>query len=443
MFRKNYFSFLLVIALFLMSGIVVFAQTAPVNGQVILKKADGTTEPVAGALVEVFRTDQKGKFPSDKTDKKGRFAFAGLPLGAKFAFSISGPNIKPEIKPEIIAGVENLVINVSEGDGTRWTEDQVRQALAAPPTTNTAVANNTENAAATEQKTVEMTAEQKKAIADIEAKNKKIEQATATIKRALEEGNKAYEAKNYDVAIAKFEEGIAADPDFAGSAPVLINNKSLALIIRASNNYNQSVKADASAKAAAMESVKKDLQEVVTSSDKALEILKNASSTDAATQKGYADAKFNALRNRKEAYRLMTKTGADRTKGKELLAAFQDYLEVETDAKKKAETQLALAEALQDANEFDQAIIEFEKVLAADANNADALVGAGLSLVNTSYNADGSINKEQMQKGVDYLQKFVSVAPANHKFKDDAVALLDSLKKEQNVAPQKNAKKKP
>ncbi len=448
MFRKFYFSFLLTTALILAGGITVFAQTAPVSGQVTLKKADGTTEPVVGALIEAFRTDQKGKPLSDKTDKKGRFAFVGLTLGAPYAFSVSGPNIRPEIRPGIQAGMNDIVINVSEGDGTRWTEGQVREALASPSKNN-----QTDNTAAQTdgaEKKAETSAEQKKAeeeykkkLAEVEAKNKKIEQSSAIIKRTLEEGNSAYEAKNYDLAITKFEEGVAADPNYVGSAPILLNNKALALTLRATNTYNQSVKSDAAAKTAALQSAKKDYQEAVDASDRALEILKKSPSADAAVQKGYDEAKFNAIRNRKEAYRLMIKTGADRTKGKEAQAAFQEYIAAEPDAKKKSDAQLALAETLQDTQEFDQAIIEFEKVLVTEPNSVDALAGAGFSLVNTAYNADGSINKEKMQQGANYLQKFVSVAPDTHKYKSDAVALLDSLKKEQNVAPQKNTKKKP
>ncbi|MGI8882772.1 MAG: hypothetical protein ACR2IA_00825, partial [Pyrinomonadaceae bacterium] len=78
MFRKNYYTFLLATALFLTSGLAVLAQTSPVRGRVELVKADGTKEPVAGAMVEPFRTDAKGKAPSAKTNKKGEFSFAGL-----------------------------------------------------------------------------------------------------------------------------------------------------------------------------------------------------------------------------------------------------------------------------------------------------------------------------------------------------------------------------
>ncbi len=67
------------------------------------------------------------------------------------------------------------------------------------------------------------------------------------------------------------------------------------------------------------------------------------------------------------------------------MVAFQEYIAAEPDAKKKSDAQLALAEALQDSNDFDQAIVEFEKILTTDAKNVDALAGAGFSLVNVGY----------------------------------------------------------
>lgn len=433
MFRKNYFIFLLTIALFLAGSAAVSAQTAPMGGQVVLKKADGTTEPVAGAVVEVYRTDVKSKLPAGKTDKKGYFSFAGFMFGANYALSISAPNIKPEIIPNIKAGMDKVIINVFEGNGKKWTEEEVRQSLlnTAPAATGSAAVKEL---SAAEKKAQE---EYQKQVAAITEKNKKIEQSTVIIKRSLEEGTKAFQEKNYDLAIAKFDEGVNADPDFAGSAPVLLNNKSLALINRATNNYNQAVKGDPAAKAAAMQSVKKDFLEAISSSDKALIILKGATAADAAVQKNYEANKNFALSNRKEAYRLMIKTGVERTKGKEALVAFQEYLAVETDPAKKSAGQLALAEAMLDAQEFDQAILEFEKVLADDPNNVEALAGAGFSLVNVGYiNND----KSKFQSGANYLQKFSELAPETHKFKADAKGLIETLKKEQNVAPQKSTK---
>ncbi|MBA3334669.1 MAG: carboxypeptidase regulatory-like domain-containing protein [Acidobacteria bacterium] len=436
MFRKNYFASLLAIALFLTGTIAIFAQTAPISGRVELKKADGTTAPVAGAMVEVFRTDIKAKFPSAKTDKKGNFNFAGLPIGSMLTLSISAQGVKSDFLANVKAGSENLVITLNEGDGKRLAEDEVRKALA---DTSTAAA------APVGGKPAELTAEQKKQqaeydkqVADVTSKNKKIEQSTTIIKTSLEEGSKAFEAKNFDLAIAKFDEGYNADPDFAGTAPVLLNNKSSVLINRATINYNLGVKnPDAAAKKAAMDSVKADYANAVTASDKAIKLLTGATAPDATVQKNYDANKFQALANRKEAYRLMTKTGADRTKGKETLTAFSEYIALETDAKKKSDAQLALAEALQDSQEFDLAIVEFEKVLVQTPDNIEALAGAGFSLVNVGYiNSD----KSKFQQGANYLQKFSDLAPDSHKYKTDAKGLIETLKKEQSVAPQKIAK---
>ncbi|RMG02125.1 MAG: hypothetical protein D6735_10740, partial [Acidobacteria bacterium] len=209
------------------ASVVIFAQTFPVRGRVMLKKADGTTVPVADALVEPYRTDiSKGKLPSAKTDKKGYFSFAGLPLGQTFALVVSAPGIKPEIYPNVRAGMEDITITVFEGDGKRLTEEEVRQSLqrALPPTP-------TQPGLTEEQK--KQLAEEEKKRQEIEAKNKKIEETNAIIRKALQEGIDALNAKNYDLAITKFDEGINADPEYAGSAPVLLNNKAVALNNRA------------------------------------------------------------------------------------------------------------------------------------------------------------------------------------------------------------------
>ena len=350
--------------------------------------------------------------------------------------SVSGQGIKADVLTNIKAGSENLVITLSEGDGKRPSEEEVRAV-----STGAAAAT----AAGGEGKPAELTAEQKKQqaeyekqVAEVTSKNKKIEQSTTIIKTSLEEGSKAFEAKNYDLAIAKFDEGYNADPDFAGTAPVLLNNKASVLINRATINYNLAVKnPDAAAKKAAMESVKADYANAVAASDKAITLLTGTTAPDATVQKNYDANKFQALANRKEAYRLMTKTGADRSKGKETLTAFSEYIALEPDAKKKSDSQLALAEALQDAQEFDLAIVEFEKVLVQTPDNIEALAGAGFSLVNVGYI---SSDKTKFQQGANYLQRFSDLAPDSHKYKSDAQGLIETLKKEQSVAPQKTAR---
>jgi tetratricopeptide (TPR) repeat protein len=111
-----------------------------------------------------------------------------------------------------------------------------------------------------------------------------------------------------------------------------------------------------------------------------------------------------------------------------------EYLAVETDAAKKAESNLAFADLYRVAGDSENAIAAYKKILETAPDNQDALAGAGLSLVNLGYiNND----KTKMQEGANLLQKFASVAPDTHKYKADALGLIETLKKEQNVTPQK------
>lgn len=459
MLSKKYFASVAAALLVLIGSTAVFAQTAPVRGRVELKKADGTTEPVAGAKIDVYRTDAKGKAPSAKTNKKGEFAFAGLTLGQTFVLVASGEKIAPGMRPNVKGGQEEIVITVSEGDGKVLTEAEVRDALsgkapannntAATPTTPTptatpAPANNEQSVASNmtpeelkkaQEEAKKAQAEYEKEKARVEAGNKKILESNAVVKASLDEGNKAFDAKNYDLAVTKYDEGITASPDFIGSAPVLLTNKATVLVVRATNNYNTAVKGGKEAKDAAMPGIKKDYEDAAIAANKALEILKTAPASDP-NQKAYDTQKASALLQRKEAYRLIAKTGADRSKGKDAITAFEEYLVVETDPKKKLDTMVAYGEALQDANDFAGAVAEYEKVLAQDPNNVEALAGAGLSLVTVGYESG---DKAKFQQAANYLQKFDDLAPANHRYKSDGSikATIETLKNEQKVTPQK------
>src|SRR6266508_3089696 len=61
---------------FLFLSVAAVAQTSSLEGDV--KAEDGS--PLKGALVKIDRTDIKGSYKV-KTDKKGHYFHAGLPLG--------------------------------------------------------------------------------------------------------------------------------------------------------------------------------------------------------------------------------------------------------------------------------------------------------------------------------------------------------------------------
>lgn len=432
MFRKSYFTFLLAAAVFFVGTTAAFAQSGMARGMVMLKKADGTSVPLADVVIDLYRMDMQGRIPQAKTNKKGEFAILGFLPGVKYAMAVSAPGVTADVFPDIKGGDEKLTINVVEGDGKVLTEQEVRQILTNAP----------KNAAPKG----ELTADQKKRQEDIakqqakyEEEKKKVDNINEVVNRALKEGDAQFNSKNYDAAVARYDEGINADPDFAGSASILLNKKALALRVRALDKSNETVKADPAVRTQAMVGVKKDFEDALAALDKSLALIKGSTETDAKIQKNLADIKVNDLEQRKEVFRLMSRTGADRTKGKEAAAAFQEYIDAATDPKEKAEARVELLNVLMDAQESDLAVAEAEKVLAQEPNNADALAVAGLSLINVGYMKN---DKAKLQQGANYLQKYTEVAPANHQYVADAKSLIESLKKEQNVAPQKNTKKK-
>jgi len=411
---RKYFVSLMALALFLTGSLFAFAQTGgTVRGKVELKKADGSVVPVEGATIDVYRTDAKGKLPSAKTGKKGAFSFAGVPSGQVFAIVVSAPNVKAEVFTEIKSGQENVNITVSEGDGKTYTEEQVRQALAA---------------AGNQPK---LSAEEAKKIEEINNRNKQAEQSNAVIKRAVEEGNKAYEAKNYDLALAKYDEGINASPDFVGSAPVLLRNKAIVLRNRAIEKYKQSTTPES--KKAAMDSISKDLLDSATSLERAVQILKTATPTDTGT----AQTKILVNSDLVETYRLLIQATANSTKGKEALTALENYTATETDAAKKLKTQMGLADALRLAGDSENAIPAYRKILETAPDNPDALAGLGLSLFSVGA---GSNDKAQMQEGLNLMQRFTEVAPENHPLKASVKESVDYLKNQEKLTPQKTTK---
>jgi len=418
-----------VLAVLFLVGSAVSAQTAAVTGNVILKKADGTSAPIEGVTVEAFRTDIKGSGPASKTDKRGNFSFAGLQVGATYVLSFSAPGAQPTYYPGVQPGrAPELKVQMTEGDGRKLTPDEVRMVA--------------EQAAS--GSTGEQTEDQKKAQAEYAAKvkevtdkNAKIEAENKIIEASLKEGNDAFGTKNWDVAIDKYNAGINANPTYAGSAPVLMNNKGAALRERAVKTYNENVRStDASVKVAAFGKVKADLGEAADMYHKAWTLVKGAT-TEIPDPKVKETQTANALRGAADTFRLMAQTEqVDETKvaiAKEMLPVYQ---EMETDAAKKDNSKLILGDLYRVAGDADNAIIEYRKVVETSPENLDGVAGLGLSLVNAGYINN---NKEQLQEGANYLQKFASAAPDTHKYKNDAVGLIESLKAEQKITPQKVA----
>lgn len=420
MLRTTFFSLILLTAIFAAS---ISAQTElTITGTVEVDKA-GTRSPLAGAKVDLFQVDADGKGKTAISGEGGKFSFNELEAGKVYLLSVSGPGAAPSYLEDIRPGMQGVLVIMASGDGRSVNEIELKTAIATA--------------------TSQMSAEDKKKQADLQAKrreiaekNQKIVDSTKIVDAALKAGNAAYQAKDYDLAVIKYDEGFAAESSFVGIAPVLLNNKGAALNARAVDNYNKNVKiVDPAERRTAMNAVKKDLSDSAETHGKSFNILKSAPAEDITDKTAFEVNKQRALFGGREAFRLMVATEqVDDTKGDLAKQIISEYIATETDKVKKDAAMLILADVFRVAGDSTNAIAEYRRVLTSDANNLDAMAGLGISMVNEGYLKE---DKTLLQEGANVLQQYATAAPATHKYKDDAQGLIEVLKTQNNIAPQK------
>jgi tetratricopeptide (TPR) repeat protein len=434
MISKYFVGALVVAVLLTVASVPAFAQVGELRGKVMMKQADGQTVPLVGAQIDVFRTDMKAQYET-KTDKKGEFVFAGLPLIGTYTVTASHSTAAPTFVPGVKVGRGVPVeLTVTPGSGKRLTLDELSKA--GGTSTNAPGAPS----AADKAKMEEMA----KKNAEIEAGNKKITEANEIIARTFKAGNEALtaantasRAKQTDAAVQKFteavtnyDEGLAADPD----QPALLTNKAVALKGRGVERYNAAItnkSLDDAARTAALDAAKGDFKAAAEASTKAVTMLKGQTQpTDPAELDRYNKNKYAAMLTNSESMRLFV-SKVDATQADAGLTAFKDYMAMETDPAKKSKAQLDAAQMLLDSGQADKALVEFQAILQTQPDSPEANLGAGLAL----YAAQ---DKEKFQEAANYLQHFVDVAPDTNPLKADAKAILAELKSTEKVVPDKN-----
>jgi tetratricopeptide (TPR) repeat protein len=422
--RRSYFlTSIVAAAVLVLSAIVASAQTGQLRGSVQLVGADGKSAPVAGAIIDVYRTDITGEFHT-KTDKKGDWVFAGLPYVGTYVVAVSAPGAAPDARSGIKAGREVPVdLVLQPGDGRHLTQADAialsKGGGGGSPSAGSSGGESTADKAKLE--------EVRKKNDEIAANNKKAEDTNKIVGESFRAGNVALTAKNYDEAVKQYDIGLAADPEQAA----LLTNKAAALKGRGVDKYNAAILSkDDAAKTAGIEAAKADFKNAAETADKACELIKKEpAATDPNDQKRHEANKYAALSVRAEAYRLYVSKG-DPSQTDGGIAAFQDYMAVETDPVKKSKAQLDLAQMLLDAGAGDKAFVEYQKILAEKPDDPDANLGAGLALYSTG-------DKAKYQEAANYFQHFVDKAPDTNKFKNDAKEILANLKNTENVVPEK------
>lgn len=439
MIGKYFYGALAVAILIAAASMTTFAQVGELRGVVMMEQADGQKVPLADAQIDVFRTDISSKY-NTKTNKKGEFVFAGLPFVGTYTVAASHPTAAPSWVGGVKAGRDVPVqLVLKPGDGKRFTLEEIKAGGGGSPAAAPSGGNSNTAASAADKAKME---ELRKKNAEIEAANKKITEANEIIQRTFKAGNDALtaagvasKAKNseeaiqkYTAAVAAYDEGLAADAE----QPAILTNKAVALKGRGVERFNAAVtgKLDDAAKTAGLQAAKDDFKASAEAAGKAVTLLKATPvPTDPADLQRYNANKYAAMVTNAEAMRLVV-SKADGTQADAGIAAFKDYIAVETDPVKKSKAQLDMAQMLFDGGAPDKALAEFRAILATAPDNPDANLGAGLAVY-----AIG--DKTKFQEAANFLQKFVEVAPDTHPMKDDAKMILQALKESENVTPEK------
>jgi tetratricopeptide (TPR) repeat protein len=440
MSRKNFFALILAAAVFSLAGSSVSAQNAPVRGEVKLKKADGTVVPVADAIVDAYRTDtERGKMPEAKTNKRGEFNFVGFPLGQKFVLAVSGPGIGPRIQPDVKAGMERIVFVVDEGDGRRLSEAEAREAAKlAAEVPATGMTESQKESARKQREDFE------KKNAEIKARNEKIQAADEIASRADAEGKAALREKNWELAIAKFSEGIAAVPDYVGSTPVLILGKITALKNRGFDIYVQGAKSpDVNVRLERYAAAKKEYNDALAGYAQAADVLKKAEPATDAKDQQFRKAVANDLYTTAiEVHRLMAVGQVDTSRVAEAEAVIKEYQSFETDPAKKSAALTTLGDIMRYAGDFEKAVAAYKTVLETTPENTEVMASLGLSLVAQGTSVDPP-NRDQLQEGLNYMQKYADTVaispsdpPAVQEFKQSVKDTVEYLKTEQKLKAQ-------
>jgi tetratricopeptide (TPR) repeat protein len=418
MFHRYFFHVLACTALVLSTSIVASAQSGALRGHVIMKKADGTTTRVAGATVDVFRTDLAAKYEA-KTNAKGEFAWAGLPFIGDYIIAVSYPGAHPNFQEGVKVGKDidfELELGAS-GDGKRLTLAEIKTHMASSGT-----AAGTKLSAADAAKNAELLKKNK----EIEESNKRNLNINEIVGRTFKAGNEALKLKNYDEAIKQFQEGIVADPEQG----VLYLQMSEALRQRGVERFNAAIKSADTDKTAAFDAAKQDFRQSAESAQKAVQFTqKEEVRTDPVALAAQNTRKLNSLISRMESMRLFV-TKVDQSQADAGLAAYNEYIAAEPDVAKKQKARMEVAQMLVDAGAADKGFAEYEKILAEKPDDPDAIYGAGLALFATG-------NEAKYKEAANYLQRFVDKAPDGHKDKEAAKTVLAELKNTANVVPEK------
>ena len=380
------------------------AQQGAVRGKVTSIATGGeASKPIEGAIIEIYRLDISQKFQT-KTDKKGEY-FHSLPAFGEYAMGISGAGYSPiassRFKINSDAPVEQN-FELAPGDGSKLTLDQVKNNAKPPTPAGTSAAD----AKKAQEEQAKQDAERER----IAKENEKIKAQFGEMKKHFEAGLALNTKQDYEGAVKEFETAAQLDD----SQPTIFANLALALFNLGAVRFNAKQKDDA--KALFLKSAEYG--------EKAVKM----NPTSGEFQKIYADSCDILFRN------FGVGEYADKA-----IASYTAGSEIEPDVKKKSSLINKIGAIYFNMGDIDKSMATYEKVLASDPGNLEALAGKGLVLA-------ASGEKPKMEQAVVIFQEVAEKAPSGSRLKTEAETnmkyLTDTLKIEVGPAKKEDKKKK-
>jgi tetratricopeptide (TPR) repeat protein len=176
----------------LLIALSAFAQTSSLEGDV--KGEDGA--PLRGALVKIDRKDIKGAYKV-KTDKKGHYFHAGLPLGTyKLTIEVDGKDRD---------SVDNVRTKLGDPTEINFDLQQVKQRAEA-------MNRAAETGQLTKEQERGMSAEQKAALDKAVKEREKAMEKNKALNDAFNQGVEALRGHQYDAAVTAFAKASEMDP---------------------------------------------------------------------------------------------------------------------------------------------------------------------------------------------------------------------------------------
>jgi tetratricopeptide (TPR) repeat protein len=385
---RNIFPAFASCALMALTSVSAFAQVARIEGTVA--KA-GTTEPVVGAEVQIVRTDIKGNY-NVKSDKKGAFLHAGIPLTGTYTILVSAPGFQPTYFAGVKPGGEPIKFDLNPGDGSKLTIDDIKRAQTSAPPAAGGSGGGQKQPSTAEIKKAQEEFEKKK------AENEKLKADHENMKKLFDQGRQLAQNKDYSGAVTAFNEAAKLDAE----QQAIWANLSLALFNRGATQLNANQRDPA----------KQDFVDSVNAASKAIALLDAQSSDPAkANDPNLKKSKVDYLNLRIKPASVLSERFGDTAHAEIMVKDYQAIIDLSTDPEVKKATKAKIAQSYFQMGKIPESSAIYEEILKDDQNNLDALYGLGLNL---------SLDPSKSKDAAALWQKFLEKAPAT----DSRVAMV-------------------